>query len=255
MNEIHDLLERVTPPVVDPQEDVARGARALRRRRGWQISAAALSVIAVVGAGIAVQEPSGTAGAGESGFADQPGASTSARHHPKATHTADHTAHHKRLTAQARTKEIQRQLGNLRTEATLQTYHDVLAEHLDPTGDKLRLAQNEQGGTGVFGTKLDWDGGGMLMISVSTSWRTSDWNAYPPGPGQRTTFRGHEARELVDGADIWVAVEHDDGQVVMLVASPEFGNNGTSIPSTGLTTHQLLDAAADPRLVIPPFLR
>jgi hypothetical protein len=116
------------------------------------------------------------------------------------------------------------------------------------------LAQNEQGGTGVFGTKLDWDGGGMLMISVSTSWRTSDWNAYPPGPGQRTTFRGHEARELVDGSDIWVAVEHDDGQVVMLVASPEFGNNGTSIPATGLTAHQLLDAAADPRLRIPPFL-
>ncbi|HET8664015.1 MAG TPA: hypothetical protein VFM08_06850, partial [Nocardioides sp.] len=59
---------------------------------------------------------------------------------------------------------------------------------------------------------------------------------------------------LVDGSDIWVAVEHDDGQVVMLVASPEFGNNGTSIPATGLTAHQLLDAAADPRLRIPPFL-
>ena len=54
---------------------------------------------------------------------------------------------------------------------------------------------------------------------------------------------------------MWVAVEHDDGQVVMLLATPSFGNNGTSIPATGLTAHQLLDAAADPRLQLPVYLQ
>ena len=46
-------------------------------------------------------------------------------------------------------------------------------------------------------------------------------------------------------------VEHEDGTGVFLVASSEFGNNGTSIAATGLTAQQLLDAAADPRLVLP----
>ena len=33
-----------------------------------------------------------------------------------------------------------------------------------------------------------------------------------------------------------------------LIASPSFGNNGTSTPTIGLTQAQLLDAAADPAL-------
>jgi hypothetical protein len=39
---------------------------------------------------------------------------------------------------------------------------------------------------------------------------------------------------------------------VSLFASTTFGNNGTSTPSLGLTQHQLLEAAADPRLQLPP---
>lgn len=261
MNEIHDLLERIDAPPVAVSDDIARGERALRRRRNWQLSAGALSLAAVVGVGVAIQGMSGTSAATGPEIATTSGPTATDTSTPKEScgsqtcAQARHRVQQKVLTAGQRVRQINRQLLDPRTQQTLQAYHDVVAEHLDPTGTKLRLAENEQGGTGHFGTKFDWDGGGMLMISVSSSWRTSDWNAYPPGPGQRTSFRGHEARVLVDGSDTWVAVEHDDGQVVMLLATPQFGNNGTSISSTGLTVQQLLDTAADPRLQLPAYAR
>jgi hypothetical protein len=94
----------------------------------------------------------------------------------------------------------------------------------------------------------------MLEITVSTSWSTSYWTAYGMG-GRHIQYHGHEARALVDGDDISVAVEHDDGQVVELDASDSFGNMGTSVATTGLTTQQLLAAAADPRLYLPDNVR
>ena len=69
-----------------------------------------------------------------------------------------------------------------------------------------------------------------------------------PGPLDRTTFRGLEARTWTDGSELLVSVKHEDGTVVSLYASTSFGNNGTSTASLDLTTKQLLDAAADPRL-------
>jgi hypothetical protein len=57
------------------------------------------------------------------------------------------------------------------------------------------------------------------------------------------------------GDDVVVSVQHQDGTVVTLIASTSFGNNGTSTSSLGLTQHQLLAAAADPRLKLPPYLR
>ena len=39
-----------------------------------------------------------------------------------------------------------------------------------------------------------------------------------------------------------------------LIASTEFGNNGTSAGTAYLTEHRLLDAAADPRLETPASL-
>jgi hypothetical protein len=70
-----------------------------------------------------------------------------------------------------------------------------------------------------------------------------------------TTFHGQPARVSTTGSDLVVSVRHDDGTVVMLIASTAFGNNGTSTPSLGLTRDQLLAAAADPRLTLPASLR
>jgi hypothetical protein len=272
MNEIDDLLERIETPPTDVSSDVSRGERALQRRRRYQVSGAVASVV-VAAATVAALQGAGGPGSADAGFAGQPGAPspTSSRQAKlqlakdqqardevaasKSANAQSGRTHHQLAEVKQRMRQLRSQLGGSTAQKTLQTYHDVLAAHLDPAGNKLRLAQNEQGGTGHFGTKLDWGGGGMLQISVSTSWRTSEWDAYPPAPGHRITFRGHPARVLVDGGDVWVAVEHSDGQVVMLVATPEFGNNGTSIPATGLTSQQLLNAAADPKLQLPANLR
>jgi hypothetical protein len=51
-----------------------------------------------------------------------------------------------------------------------------------------------------------------------------------------------------------VSVQHEDGTVVTLIASAAFGNNGTTTSSVGLTRAQLLDAAADPALKLPPWV-
>jgi hypothetical protein len=254
MNEIDDLLDRLEIPPVDVADDVARGERALHRRRWWQAGAASLAVVAVTGAGVAL---SGGGGTPQAGFSAQP--SQTAGTHAAHLQTAERHAKQQQRKALARLKRqtrlLQQQLRDQAGYDVLRGYRDVLADHLDPTGQLLRFVQNEQGGSGTFGTKLDWNHGGMLEISVSTSWRTSDWNAYPPGPGEQLTYGGRPARVLVDGSDIWVAVQHDDGEVVMLLASPSFGNNGTSTASLDLTQDQLLAAAADERLQLPASMR
>ncbi len=258
MNELRDLLEMVDVPPTDPAADVARGERSLRRRRRTQVSAAVLSVAAVAALGVVVQGSSGSPGADGGGFARRSSAPN--EHSASATPTPSAADEHQRarqahatkaLTVKQRMRQLMQMDSDPATLATLRTYRDVLAEHLDPGGSRLQMAQNIGGGMGHLSTKLDWDHGGMLEISVSTSWHSSDWNAYPPGPGQTITFRGREARVLTDGSDLYVAVQHDDGQVAMLIASPSFGNNGTSIPTTGFTVPQLLAAAADPRLALP----
>lgn len=259
VQELDDLLDRIQTPPADLAADVARGERALHRRHWWQAGATSLAVVAVTGAAVAM---AGGGGMPQAGFSAQP-SQTAGTHQAqqqsaqqRAAQRAAQQHRQKAVTILKRqTRLLQHQVRDTYDSPVLQTYHDVLAEHLDPTGKLLRLAQNEQGGSGTYGTKLDWNHGGMLEISVSTSWRTSDWNAYPPGPGERITYDGHQARVLVDGSDIWVAVQHADGEVVMLLASPSFGNNGTSTASLGLTQDQLLAAAADERLKLPASMR
>jgi hypothetical protein len=258
MTELDDLLQILDVPPTDPAADIARGETVLRRRHRLQVSAAAASVAVVAAAGLVLHGVQGSPGAG-GGYADETGTPVvHATASPTASPTAEKAARTSRRhfatkapTVQQRMRQLMQMDRDPRTTATLRGWRDVLAAHLDPGGSRLQLAQNVGGGMGNLSTKLDWDHGGMLQVDVATSWKSSDWNAYPPGPGQRITFRGHEARVLTDGADLYVAVEHDNGEVVMLTASPSFGNNGTSIPATGLTVAQLLDAAADPTLALP----
>jgi hypothetical protein len=254
MNDLHDLLERIEVPPTHVDDDVARGERALRRRRGWQISMAAISVVAVTGVGVALSGSAGPSGAVGPGVAGQPGAATSAGT-PSAGHHAHPHADQRALPGKQRLQQLRHQL-NASSGETLRTYHDVLAEHLDPAGDQLRLAQNEQGGSGSFGTKLDWRDGGMLEIVVGTTWGAAGGFYILEDAGMEpTTYDGQPARVSTSGGDLVVSVEHADGTIVTLIASTEFGNNGTSTASLGLTRHQLLAAAADPRLQLPPYLR
>jgi hypothetical protein len=256
MNEIDELLREIEPPDVDVADDVTRGERALRRRHRWQVSGAAVSVVTVVVLTVAVVGGGPGSGSTAPGFVDHPRASAHSStpphadrtHHP---HVGSVPAEIRRLRNQARPH-----MGARGSQATLRTYHQVLAEHLDPNGTQLRLAQNEQGGSGSFGTKLDWRHGGMLEIVVGRSFAAAGGFYLLEGAGmQDTTYDGHPARVSTAGRDLVVSVRHGDGTVVTLIASTAFGNNGTSTASLGLTQEQLLEAAADPRLQLPAYLR
>jgi hypothetical protein len=237
MNDFDDLLERIDTPQVDISADVARGERALRRRHGWQVAAATLSVLTLAGAAFAVGNH--TSGSREAGFADLSGAAA----------PSGLTSHHRAHQSQAHRHQ---QMTGLSGMGALRHYRIVLADHLDPHGDRLAPPSNEQGGGGMLGTKLDWNHGGMLEIVVGRSWAAAGSFYLLEDAGMSpTTYDGHPARVSTAGADTVVSVQHTDGTVVTLIASTSFGNNGTSTSSTGLTQHQLLAAAADPRLTLP----
>jgi hypothetical protein len=260
MKDIDDLLHTIAVPITDVASDVRRGERALRRRHRWQAGAAAAGVAAIGVAGWVSQGASGTPGS-TGPVAGQPGApSAKVSSSPPAPAsrtcgprcTRDHAGKPPRTVREAR-RQMRQLMDSASTKKALVTYHDVLAEHLDPSGTELHLAQNEQAGTGSLGTKLDWRGGGMLEITVGRTWAAAGgfYDLYGAKMAP-TTFQGHPARVSTAGDDLVVSVQHDDGTVVSLIASTSFGNNGTSTASLGLTQQQLLEAAADPRLVLPP---
>jgi hypothetical protein len=249
MNDFDDLLERIETPHVDVAADVARGERAVRRRHRWQATGAVASTAAAAVVVALLQGGHGAPGSSAAGFADGSGGTSQQSPH--------HRVHHPRIgpppaRIQRIKNRVHHQLDSTGTQATLVTYRDVLAEHLDPGGDRLKYAQNQQGGTGVIGTKLDWNGGGMLEIVLGHEWAAAGgFYALDAAGMTPTTYRGQPARVSSTGDDLVVSVRHDDGTVVTLIASTGFGNNGTSTAALGLTQDQLLAAAADPRLVMP----
>lgn len=256
MNEIDEVLDRIDVPVTDVRADVVRGERALRRRHGVQVAGAALAVaavVAVVSGGGAFQGSSSDhtqpGFAGQGGAPAFTGAGSSATDAPPTISTP--RAHHRNAAAR-RLRQLQLRIDPHSSQALLVGYRDVLAEHLDPGGDRLKYAQNEQGGTGMIGTKLDWNGGGMLEIVLGHEWSAAgSFYALDAEGMTPTTYRGQPARVSSTGGDLVVSVRHHDGTVVTLIASTGFGNNGTSTGELGLTQDQLLAAAADPRLVMP----
>jgi len=252
MTEIDELLERIATPPTHVGEDVARGERALRRRRWWQVAAAALSVAALAGVGVAVTGSHGSTSS-DPGFSEQPGSGQTSSSSPD---TSRHDAkEHRRFRADQRAKH-RAEHSFLTSMGTIRAYHDVLAEHLDPHGDLLAPPSNEQGGPQTLGSKLDWNHGGLLEIVVSTRWNAAAGFYLLENAGMSpTTYDGHEARVSTAGGDTVVSVRHGDGTVVTLIASTTFGNNGTSSSTSTLTRHRLLEAAADPRLALPPGLR
>jgi hypothetical protein len=140
--------------------------------------------------------------------------------------------------------------ANVRLHQVLRDYNDVLAQHLDPDRDHLQpydrrtddiqVTRNDAGVLFALGSTYRWrDRGGVdaLEVTVASGWdqvewecgtSTSDWDCERAGSAEVAIHDG--IRE--------VAVEHDDGQVVVL-SSPE------------LPAEELAEAAADDRLTLP----
>ena len=185
VNELDDLLDRIQTPPLDVAGDIARGERALRHRHGWQIGAAALAVVAVSGAGVALM---GAGGTPQAGFSAQP-SQTAGTLHMKQQLAQQHVNKHvkqevkQRRLASTRLKEQVRRLQNQvqadYENGTLQTFHDVLAEHLDPTGQLLKLAKNEH-----------WDPATLPTAApIPLSFRPKlTWSQSPPENRERATI-------------------------------------------------------------------
>jgi len=160
--------------------------------------------------------------------------------------------------------------GTVRVHATLRYWNDVLATHLDPAREHLaaysRRSGNRQstvrdGELFALGSTYAWTVPGPgakapgttlpLQVRVATGWDQvewscgslpSAWSCTPgglPGPGRSEVAVHDGVRQ--------VAVEHADGQVVVLTATP------STTRTTGIDTDtdDLLAAAADVRLSLP----
>ncbi len=186
MNDFDDLLDRIETPQVDVGDDVARGERALRRRRRWQVSGVAMSAAAVMALATLTQTGDGRNGSTSPDVATRATGTALPSPPPKASQSAQGSVD-----------------AMDKIQTTLDHYRDVLVEHLDPAGHDLGPANNYQTGSlhggptlDSVGTKLDWRGGGMLEISVSTSWPATAWNSSGTQPGQHIQYLGHPARVL-----------------------------------------------------------
>jgi hypothetical protein len=134
-----------------------------------------------------------------------------------------------------------------RLRAALIGWRAVIAEHVDPGGTLLGRLSGFQGSNTAYGSKLDWNGGGMLQFMVGRSFADLAGVADVP-MRPNTTHAGMPALIEVSAGRILVELERHDGTVVALLASTSFGNNGTSSTLGSLTENELLAAAADPRM-------
>jgi hypothetical protein len=149
--------------------------------------------------------------------------------------------------------------GTVRVHATLRYWNEVLATHLDPTRDHLaaysRRTGNRQstvrdGELFALGSTYAWDAA-PLQVRVATGWDQVEWScgslpsAWSCTPGG-LAGSGRSEVAVHDGVR-QVAVEHADGQVVVLTATP------SSARTTGIDADvdDLLAAAADTRLGLP----
>ncbi|MXG92101.1 hypothetical protein [Nocardioides flavescens] len=150
--------------------------------------------------------------------------------------------------------------------ATLRTYRDLLAAHLDPTGQHLAAAvSNVQSGSdrcglNSLGTKLGWSsptgpGLGMVQVEVTTGpWAQAQvrmsregWQRLPDLP---TGVVAGWASEDQSGRA--VGLTRADGTTVAVEVDALFGNDSlTPVDGIDLSTEQLVAAAADPGFVLP----
>jgi len=248
------LADSVELPVTSPQDDLGRG-RARRRHRNLGAAGAALTTAAVIGTSVVLLSGgTGHPGAGP-GFAGGPSGVGDAGARAESRSAAEQAAQDAEHRVRAQSlKEDQQDLTrvSVHMDETLGTYRDILREDLDPAGTRIQTGPitNQQTGDHSLGTKLDWNGGGMLEIAVGRS--LEDVQFFCDGACiQQSVAGASKALVLTSPGSISVAVFQDDGDIVALTADTSFGNNGTSTRELGLTVDQLVAAAADPRLDLP----
>lgn len=250
--ELRRLADSLEVPPTPADDDVARGRAARRTRTLATVGATGFGVAMMV-AGVALLsggtsdravDPIPAVGGGGP-------ASASASTSPPAKAT-QHVKKHPRKTAPADPFAPMTPAEQQVVRDTLNSFHDVLTDDLDPGGTRLAHFSNLQGGGGGLGSKFDWDGGGMVEIDLQPT-APKYWAFAEPGYSltPRHVAGARLAKAGSDATSTTVVVVRDDGTAVQLTATSEFGNNGTSIAATGLTIEQLLKAAADPRLVLP----
>ena len=254
MIELDEQLQRLADslelPPTTPAEDLARG-RARRRHRNLGVAGAALTTAAVIGTSVVLLSATSDGPGAGPGFAGgtSPLADASAR--------AESRGAAEEMTREEALREVQQRaqaktLDDVLKTQVLSGYRDVLREDLDPAGTRIQTGPitNQQSAEDTLGTKLDWNGGGMLQVAVGRSLEGVQF--FCDGACERTTVTGaSKALVLTSPGKISVAVFQDDGDIVALTADRSFGNNGTSTNALGLTVEQLLTAAADPRLDAP----
>lgn len=259
MNELDERLQQladsVVLPATTPHDDLGRG-RARRRHRNLGAAGAALTTAAVIGTSVVLLaggtgQPGSAPDVAVSPAAGGPGDASGVQTDAPA-HLAER-AEVRRLTGEAALGDVlERTSDARRLEQALDGYRDVLRDDLDPAGTRIQTGPitNQQAGQDSLGTKLAWNGGGMLEIAVGRSLEGVQF--FCDGACSRQTVAGaRKALVLTSPGSISVAVFQDDGDIVALTADTSFGNNGTSTNSLGLTVDQLLTAAADPRLDLP----
>lgn len=264
---LHRLAAGVSAPVVPVADDLARGRRR-RRRTHLAVVTGAVAAVAVVGLGTAVV-PGLVGAGGEPG----PGPATSG---PSGSAVPSEPTG----SPEPEVREIEPSPGggidammdgtgmeDITNDPDLNRYRDVLAEYLDPRGEHLEKGvSNMQGGTGSKGTKLAWTnagetGMGMVQVNVSAGWSGQLWACGAELSGLESwdchdvpAPRGLTGEVAEHDGVTEVAVEHEDGIVVVLTVDTLFGNNST-VPVSGIDLGEdlLARAAADPRLDLPGY--
>lgn len=266
--QLRRLAAGLDAPVVPLAGDLARGHARLVRQR-IVIGGACLAVVGVLGIGASLAPELGSAAERP----DYAGNSASPNPSPSATDSSPAEANR---TKQARNHKVNPLPPGIpeSDDETLTAYERVLAEHLDPQWDHLvkytQANGNQQtgsngGDTTSLGSKYGWknageSGLGMLQVSVSAGWSGTDWLCGAsaatvenwschdvPAPGS-----ARSAEVAVHDGVVEAAVEHQDGQVVILSASNLFANNSTvSVSGLDVSEAQLARAAADERLSLP----
>lgn len=224
-------------------EDVARGERALRRRRVLSGLGTAVAVAVILG-GVAWAGADHTPRASDVPYAG-PSSAT------KPTATPERPRHHKKK-PQDPFQQYRMQMKA--AKPLIGQWRDVLAEHLSKYGTLQEYdGAGFSGSSSDFGTKLDWNGGGLLQYMIGPHWNAIQGVPGAPIPKlEPRTYHGMEARVGEGDGVLVVSLLHDDGTVVTLLAATSFGNNGSTTDALGLTADNLLEAAADPRLSNPP---
>jgi len=248
--ELRRLAERVDPPVVPAEDDLARGRSRVRRTRFAGSGAAVATAATIVG--VALLTSPGT----------DPGTEGPTDPGPASSSTPAYTDRTLPLA------EVPAEEGFVPDNAeALQAWRDVLAEHLDPRGRHLeKKPSNEQSGGGNvegavhLGTKLGWsvageDGLGLVQITVA-SHRGELYSECGQTPGwscrDLTTPGGRPATVIDHDGVHEVVVEQADGEFVSIALDNLFGNNSAlPVSDIPLTDEQLFAAAADQRIDLP----